>query len=54
MTFMVSQSGDVYEKDLGPDTSANAAAITLFDPDKSWEKADMDPPLGENEPPKRP
>jgi Protein of unknown function (DUF2950) len=53
MTFMVSQSGDVYEKDLGPDTSANAAAATLFDPDKSWEKADMDPPLGESEPPKR-
>ncbi len=41
MTFIVSQSGDVYEKDLGPDTGAKAAAITLFDPDKSWDKADM-------------
>lgn len=41
MTFMVSQSGDVYEKDLGPDTSTAAAGITLFNPDKSWEKADM-------------
>jgi hypothetical protein len=53
MTFMVSQSGDVYEKDLGPETPTAAAAIGLFDPDKTWEKADMDPPLGENEPPKQ-
>jgi hypothetical protein len=52
MTFMVSQNGDVYEKDLGPETPAAAAAIALFDPDKSWDKADMDPPLGENEPTK--
>jgi hypothetical protein len=43
-TFMVSQSGDVYEKDLGPDTPTEAAAITLFNPDKSWDKADMTPP----------
>lgn len=43
-TFMVSQSGDVYEKDLGPDTAAEAAKITLFNPDKSWDKADMTPP----------
>jgi hypothetical protein len=43
-TFMVSQSGDVYEKDLGPDTSAEAAKILLFNPDKNWEKADMTPP----------
>jgi hypothetical protein len=43
-TFMVSQSGDVYEKDLGPDTPPAAAAITLFNPDKTWDKADMTPP----------
>ena len=43
-TFMVSQSGDVYEKDLGPDTPAEAAKITLFNPDKTWDKADMTPP----------
>jgi hypothetical protein len=41
MTFMVSQSGDVYEKDLGPETPAKAAAIILFDPDKTWDKADI-------------
>lgn len=43
-TFMVSQSGDVYEKDLGPDTSVAATGITLFNPDKAWDKADMTPP----------
>ena len=43
MTFVVSQSGDVYEKDLGPDTPTAAANITLFNPDKTWEKADMTP-----------
>jgi hypothetical protein len=42
-TFMVSQSGDVYEKDLGPETPTAAAAITLFNPDKTWDKADMTP-----------
>jgi hypothetical protein len=40
MTFMVSHDGVVYEKDLGPDTAARAAAMTRFDPDSSWEKAE--------------
>ncbi|MEI8153354.1 MAG: DUF2950 domain-containing protein [Hyphomicrobiales bacterium] len=44
MTFMVSQSGDVYEQDLGPDTAAKAAAINIFNPDKGWDKADTTPP----------
>jgi Protein of unknown function (DUF2950) len=26
----------VYQKDLGPDTAKLAAAMTLYDPDKSW------------------
>ncbi len=38
MTFMVSHDGVVYEKDLGPDTAARAAAMTRFDPDSSWQK----------------
>jgi hypothetical protein len=42
-TFMVSNHGDVYEKNLGEDTAQQAAAITVFNPDKSWEKADMTP-----------
>ncbi len=44
MTFMVSQSGDVYEQDLGPDTATKAAAINIFNPDKGWDKADTTPP----------
>ncbi len=43
MTFTVSQSGDVYEQDLGPDTAEKAGAIAAFDPDKGWEKSDMTP-----------
>jgi hypothetical protein len=44
MTFIVSQSGEVYERDLGPETPQRAAAIMLFDPDKEWQKADTVPP----------
>jgi hypothetical protein len=43
MTFMVNQHGDVYEQDLGPDTVAKAGAISSFNPDKDWSKADMTP-----------
>jgi hypothetical protein len=44
MSFIVSQNGDVYEQDLGPDTAQQAAAITVFNPDKDWQKADTTPP----------
>lgn len=44
MTFMVNQDGVVYEQDLGPDTATKAAAITTYNPDKAWEKADTTPP----------
>jgi hypothetical protein len=44
MTFMVSHNSDVYEKDLGPDTAQEAATINVFNPDKSWDKADVTPP----------
>ena len=43
MTFIASHSGDVYEQDLGPDTAQEAGAISVFNPDKDWEKADMTP-----------
>jgi len=36
MTFLVNQTGVVYEKDLGPDTAEIAAKIEAFDPDMSW------------------
>jgi hypothetical protein len=44
MTFIVSHSGDVYERDLGPETPQRAAEILLYDPDKEWQKADTTPP----------
>lgn len=36
MTFIVDQDGVVFQKDLGDDTAAAAAAIQAFDPDSSW------------------
>ena len=36
-TFVVSQAGIVYEKDLGPDTEKLAGEIRRFNPDSSWE-----------------
>ncbi|HEX5791620.1 MAG TPA: DUF2950 domain-containing protein [Luteolibacter sp.] len=35
-SFIVSHSGTVYEKDLGPDTVAAFAKLELFNPDSSW------------------
>jgi len=40
MTFIVSHDGVVYEKDLGPNSAAVASAMTRFDPDSSWQKAE--------------
>jgi hypothetical protein len=34
----VSQDGEVFEKDLGPNTRAAAQKIQSFDPDPSWAK----------------
>jgi hypothetical protein len=48
MTFIVSHSGEVYEKDLGKRTSSVAQAIKIFDPDKTWHKVDskyLEPPV---------
>lgn len=36
MTFIVSDLGIVYQKDLGRDTAKAAGAITSFDPDDAW------------------
>ena len=35
-TFMVSQDGVVYEKDLGPNTLEIVRRIELFNPDRTW------------------
>jgi hypothetical protein len=40
MTFTVDQSGTIYEKDLGPDTTKLAQAMTVYDPDSTWHKAE--------------
>ena len=44
MTFIVSQDGVVYEKDLGPNTATAAAAIKSFNPDSSWQRATLPKP----------
>jgi hypothetical protein len=38
LTFVVSQDGVVWEKDLGHDTDSAARAMTRYDPDASWTK----------------
>ncbi|GMV27501.1 MAG: hypothetical protein AMXMBFR58_35320 [Phycisphaerae bacterium] len=39
MTFMVGPDGTVYERDLGPQTAAAAAAIAEFNPGEGWIKS---------------
>lgn len=36
MSFIVNQDGDVYQKDLGPDTTEAAKSATAFNPDSTW------------------
>ena len=38
MTFIVDQSGTIYEKDLGPDTTKLAQAMAAYDPDSTWHR----------------
>ena len=40
MTFIVNQNGIVYQKDLGRNTGKIAAAMKLYNPDKSWKKVE--------------
>ena len=39
MTFIVNQDGQVYQKDLGPDTGQIAGAMAAYDPDATWQPA---------------
>lgn len=39
MSFMVNHVGDIYEKDLGPNTRYIASGIRVYNPDDSWMKA---------------
>jgi hypothetical protein len=38
MTFIVDESGTIYEKDLGSNTTKLAQAMTAYDPDSSWQQ----------------
>src|SRR5712664_4242883 len=38
MTLIIDKSGDIYEKDLGPDTTKLAQAMIAYDPDSTWHK----------------
>ena len=40
MTFIVNQDGVVYEKDLGPSTTATASKMTIYNPDSSWRRVE--------------
>jgi hypothetical protein len=40
MTFIVDESGTIYEKDLGPNTTELAQAMTAYDPDSTWHKVE--------------
>ncbi len=39
MTFLVSHHGKVYQKDLGPRTTAIVKALQEYNPDKTWTEA---------------
>jgi len=41
-TFIVNQSGVVYQKDLGPDTLKTFKEMERFNPDKTWHRTDDD------------
>jgi len=43
MTFIVSEDGVVYQKDLGKKTDALAKAMKEYNPNSSWQKAEEQP-----------
>ena len=44
MTFLVSHTGEVFQKDLGPRTARIATSMTSYNPDKTWTKAEVPAP----------
>jgi hypothetical protein len=40
MTFIVNEDGVVYQKDLGKRTDALAKALTEYNPNSTWRKAE--------------
>jgi hypothetical protein len=45
MSFIVNHDGVVYQKDLGPETEREAAAITAFNPDNTWQRVPTPVPI---------
>lgn len=43
MTFIMGHDSVVWEQDLGPGTATRAGLMTVFNPDKGWNKADTTP-----------
>jgi len=39
MTFIVNRNGTVYQKNLGSKTETIAKAMTLYNPDRTWQRA---------------
>ena len=40
MTFIINESETIYERDLGPNTTNLAEAMTAYEPDSTWHKAE--------------
>jgi hypothetical protein len=45
MTFLVSHTGTVFQKDLGPDTAKLAERMSSFNPDRTWQVVSDTAPL---------
>jgi hypothetical protein len=45
-TFIVSNDGTVYQKDLGPDSLSIVRNMELYNPDKTWQPTDAEWPQG--------
>jgi hypothetical protein len=37
-SFMVNSDGELFERDLGPQTPQGARALTRFNPDDAWQR----------------
>lgn len=40
MSFIVNQDGKIYQRDLGPDTQAEALKMQEYDPGPGWSPVD--------------
>jgi hypothetical protein len=41
MTFLVNQDGQIYQKDLGPQTEQIASTMTAYNPDDTWSRVEI-------------